>query len=49
MDKTVSGATTPDQCVPGSDGNKEVLRIPQSFRIARTSPSDFFVSYPDTR
>ena len=31
---------------PGSDGNKGVLRIPQSYTIAGTSPSDCLVSYP---
>ena len=30
IDKTLSGATTPGQSRPGSEGNKEVLRIPQS-------------------
>ena len=42
----LSGATTLGQSGPGSDGNKGVLRIPQSSSIARTSPSDCFVSYP---
>ena len=45
----LSGATTPDQSGPGSDGNKRVLRIPQSSSIAGTSPSDCLVSYQDTR
>ena len=40
-----SGATTPVQSKPGSDGIEGVLRIPQSSRIARTSPSDCLVSY----
>ena len=40
IDRTLSGATTPSQIVPGSDGNKEVLRIPQSSSITRASPSD---------
>ena len=31
---------------PGSDGNEGVLRIPQSFSTAGTSPSDCLVSYP---
>ena len=35
----------PDQCGPGSNGNKGVLRIPQSPIITRTSPWDFLVSY----
>ena len=34
------------QSGPGSDGNKRVLRIPQSSSITRTSPSDCLVSYP---
>ena len=33
------------QSRPGSDGNEEVLRIPQSSSIAGTSPSDCLVSY----
>ena len=41
---TQSGATTPSQSEPGSDGNKEVLRIPQSFSITGTSQSDCLVS-----
>ena len=43
---SVSGATTPDQSGPGSDGSKEVLHIPQSPSITGTSPSDCLVSYP---
>ena len=42
----LSGATTPGQSIPGSDGNEGVLRIPQSSSIAGTSPSDCLVSYP---
>ena len=42
---TLSGATTPDQSGPGSNGNEGVLRIPQSLSIAGTSPSDCLVSY----
>ena len=45
LDRTVSGAITPDQSVPGSDGNEEVLCIPQSSRITGTSPSDCLMSY----
>ena len=44
----ISGATIPGQSGPGSDGNKGVLRIPQSSRIAGTSPSENLVSYQDT-
>ena len=39
-----SGATTPGQSGPGSDGNEGVLRIPQSSSIVGTSPSDCLVS-----
>ena len=46
MDQTLSGATTPDQSGPGSDGNGGLLRIPQSSSITGTSPSDCLVSYP---
>ena len=44
MDRALSGATTPGQSRPGSDGNEGVLRIPQSSSIAGTSPSDCLVS-----
>ena len=40
IDRTLSGATTPNQSEHGSYGNEGVLRIPQ------TSPSDCSVSYP---
>ena len=39
----LSGAATPDQSGPGSDGNKGVLRIPQSSSITGTSPSNSLV------
>ena len=42
----IPGASYPGLSGPGSDGNKLVLRIPQSSSIARTSPSDCLVSYP---
>ena len=42
---TLSDATTPGKCGPGSDDNKEVLRIPQS--IAGTLPSDCLVNYQE--
>ena len=45
----LSGATTPGQSGPGSDGNEGVLRIPQSSNTAGTSPSDCLVSYQHTR
>ena len=44
IDMTLSGATTPVQSSPRSDGNEEVLCIPQSFGITGTSPSDCLVS-----
>ena len=36
IDKTLSGVTTPGLRWPGSDGNKELLRIPQSSNITGT-------------
>ena len=42
----LSGSTSPGQSGPGSNGNEEVIRIPQSPSITGTSPSDSFVSYP---
>ena len=48
MNRTLSGATTPGQSGPGSDGNEGVLRIPQSSSISGASPSDCFLSL-DTR
>ena len=39
----ISIATTPGQGGPGSDGNEEVLSIPQSSSITGTSPSDCLV------
>ena len=44
---TLSGATIPDQCGPGSDGNEGVLRISQSSNINGASPSDCLVSYSE--
>ena len=46
MDRALSGATTPGQSGPGSDGDEVVVRIPQSSSIAWTSPSYCLVSYP---
>ena len=46
IDMTLSGATTPGQSWPGSDGNEEVLCIPQSSSITVASPSYCLVSYP---
>ena len=47
IDRTLSGATTPGQSGPGSDGNEEVHRIPQS--VTGTSSSGYLLSYQDTR
>ena len=46
IDRTLSGANTPGQSGPGSNGNNRVLCIPQSFSITGTSLSDYLVSYP---
>ena len=43
---TLSGATISGQNGRKSDGNKEILRIPQSFSITGASLSEFLVSYP---
>ena len=45
IDRTLSGATNPGQSGHGSNGNEEVLHIPQSSSITGVSPSDCFVSY----
>ena len=36
IDRPISGATTPGQNEPGSNGNGGVLSIPQSSRITET-------------
>ena len=46
IDKTLSGATTPGQSEPGSDGNERVLRIFYNSSITGASPSDCLMSYP---
>ena len=46
IDRILSGATTLGQSGPGSDGTEEVLHIPQSSGITRTSPSDCLMLYP---
>ena len=46
--KTLSGATTSDQCWPGSNGNKGILCILQSSSITRTSPSNCLMLYQDS-
>ena len=45
IDRTLSGATTQGQCGPGSNGNEEVLHIPQISK-AGTPPLDSLMSYP---
>ena len=45
FDSYTSGATTPCQSGPGSDGNEELLCISQSPSITGASSSDCFVSY----
>ena len=42
---TLSGATTPDQSGPRSNGNEGVLCIPQNSSITGASPSDCIVSF----
>ena len=44
MHETLTGITTPSQSRHGSNGNEEVLHIPQSSSIG-ASPSDDLVSY----
>ena len=44
-DRNLSGATTPDQRGPRSDGSQGVHRIPQSSSITGASPSDCLMSY----
>ena len=46
IDRILLVTTTSGQSGPGSDGNEEVLRIPESSRFTETSPSDCSVSYP---
>ena len=48
IDGTLSGATSPGQSGPGSDGNEGVFCILQHSSITGTSPSHCLVSYPDT-
>ena len=42
----ISGATTPCQSGPRSNGNEGVLHIPENASITEASPSDCLVSYP---
>ena len=46
IDRTLSGATIPDQSGPVSDGNEEEIHIPQTSCITGASPSDCLKSYP---
>ena len=46
IDRAQSGATIPGQSGPGSNGNEEVLHIPQSLIITGTSLSNCLMSYP---
>ena len=46
IDRTLSGATTPGQSAPGSNGNKRVLGIPQNISIMGALTSDCLVPYP---
>ena len=45
LDRALSDDTTPGLSGRGSDGNKEVLHIPQSSSITGASLSDGLVSY----
>ena len=46
INRTLSGATIPAYCGPGSDVNEGVLYIPQTSRITEAWPSDCLMSYP---
>ena len=43
-DMNLSGATTPDQCGPGSNGKEVILNTPQNSKVG-ASPSDCLMSY----
>ena len=45
IDRTLSSATAPGQCGPGSNDNEGVLCISQSSSITGASPSDCIVSF----
>ena len=49
IERILSGASTPGQSGPGSDGNEGGLCIPQSFSFTEAWPSDCLMSYQDTR
>ena len=44
-DRTLPVATTSGQSGPGSNGNEEVLCIPQCSSVTDASPSDCLMSY----
>ena len=46
IDGTLSGATTPNQSGPGSDGNEGALCISQISSITRNLTIRLFFSYP---
>ena len=43
----LSGATTPGQSGPKTNGNELVLCVPQSSSISEALPSYYLVSYPE--
>ena len=45
IDRMLSGATSPSQSGPGTNGNEGILHIPKSSK-AKASPSDAFLSFP---
>ena len=47
IDRTLSGAITPSQSGPGSDGNEGGFCVPQIFSITGSSPADCLVSYSE--
>ena len=46
IDRNLSGTSTPGQNGSESNGNEEVLHIPQSSSITGASLLDYLVSYP---
>ena len=48
IDRTLSGATTPAQSGPGSDGNQGILCIPKDSSITGASLSECLTLYQDT-
>ena len=48
-DWILSDTTTPGDRRAGSDGNEDILRIPQSSSIMGASPSDCLISLSDAR